>query len=108
MEQSKEVSPYFFFIDELTISPVTPLNLGAKFKSVFPLPLNWHRHYMRTELRKMGVSGQKVDLWMGHLGIGDTNMSKFSALSMSDLRQVANKINTHMVKALEVKAIEGL
>lgn len=100
--------PLFVFIDELKIIPVMPSNLEDKLKSVLPLPLNWHRHYMRTSLRHMGVSGQMVDLWMGHLGIGNTNMSTFSALAMSDLRQIANKINSHMKNVLGIVALKGL
>lgn len=100
--------PLFFFIDELKIIPVMPSNLEDKLKSVLPLPLNWHRHYMRTALRQMGVSGQMVDLWMGHLGIGNTNMSTFSALAMYDLRQIANKINNHMKNVLGIVALKGL
>lgn len=100
--------PLFIFIDELNIIPVTPSNLEGKLKPVLPIPLNWHRHYMRTTLRHLGVSGQMVDLWMGHLGIGNTNMSTFSALAMSDLRQIANKINNHMKNVLGIFALKGL
>jgi len=100
--------PLFFFIDEDKITPVIPTNLQYKLNSIFPLALNWHRHYMRTALRKSGISGQLVDLMMGHNGIGNTDMSKFSALSMSDLRNVASTINTHLIDDLKIKSVEGL
>ncbi|MBL4910373.1 MAG: hypothetical protein JKX78_10240 [Alteromonadaceae bacterium] len=100
--------PFFFFFKNTKIGSVTPTNLAHKLKQIFPLPINWHRHYMRTKLRKLGVAGQLVDLWMGHLGIGSTNMSKFSYLSLHDLRQVANKIEQHLKDDLKIAAVQGL
>ena len=100
-------SPLFFFIYNDKITPVIPKNLQEELLSIFPIALNWHRHYMRTILRKHNVSGQIVDLWMGHSGIGNTDMSKFSGLSMSDLRDVANIINTHLVDDLAIETLDG-
>jgi len=107
-ESIEGTQPLFFFINNQEISPVTPSNLKKNLKNILPLPINWHRHYMRTALRNKEVSGQLVDLWMGHLGIGSTNMSKFSALSMSDLHQVAKIINIHMKEDLKIVALKGL
>ncbi len=62
---------------------------------------NWHRHYIRSNLPNYGVSGQQIDMWMGHEGKGSTGFSSCSSMSMKDLEPVTKAINK-ILQELEV------
>jgi hypothetical protein len=98
--------PFFFFLNQIEVEPVIPSNLIVELENIFPLPLNWHRHFMRTWLRKNGFSGQLTNAWMGHLSAGSSGFSRFSGLSMFDLREISNSINSFLTSKLLIKTIQ--
>jgi hypothetical protein len=100
--------PLFFFIFDNEIVPVTPTTLAGYLDPVFPLKLNWHRHFMRTKLRELGFSGQIVDSWMGHIGNTGASFDRYSGLSMGDLRKVSEGIHNYMKEELNIKTINGM
>mgnify|MGYP003384844035 CR=1 FL=1 len=102
-----ETTLFFFIIDDELVH-VTPTTLKGYLDDVFPLPLNWHRHFMRTKLRELGFSGPFVDSWMGHIGHAGANFDRYSGLSMDDLRQISKGINGYMKEELNIESHNGM
>lgn len=98
--------PLFFFLNGVVVEPVIPSNLIVELDHICPLPLNWHRHFMRTWLRKNGFSGQLTNAWMGHLSAGSSGFSRYSGLSMNDMRKIADSINDLLTSKLLMKTIQ--
>jgi hypothetical protein len=96
--------PLFFFLNNTDFIPVTPSNLEAHSFEIWPIRLNWHRHFMRTWLRNQGVHGHIVDAWMGHVGVGGDSFARYSALGIADLSCIALKINAFFNDELKLQA----
>lgn len=96
--------PLFFFIYNNKMLPVEPGRLEFFMRELCPLPLNWHRHFMRTFLRRSGFSGQWVDAWMGH---GESSFERFSGLAMQDLQLISRKINEFLVDEVDFSVAQG-
>jgi len=99
--------PLLFFFDESRIEFVEPRLLQKKLKDVLSLPLNWHRHFMRTKLRQMGFSGERVDCWMGHAAFDGEAFSRFSASAVSDLKEIAEEIDGYLTTQLCISPMAG-
>ena len=84
--------PLFFWLDENTESVirVTGKSLAARNKGVWDLPLNWHRHYLRSILTNANIASDIIDAWMGHAAPGCEGFSPYSSLSMQHMKQVAD------------------
>lgn len=95
--------PLFFFIEDHKILPVEPGRLEFFMLKVCPLPLNWHRHFMRTFLRQGQFSGQWVDAWMGH---GDSSFSRYSGIAMADMDLISQYINDFLIHDIEFSVIQ--
>jgi hypothetical protein len=100
--------PLFFFLKNNCIERVTPSTLTKELEDIFPLPLNWHRHYMRSYLRGKGICGQWVDAWMGHATFGSEAFSRFSGLDLGLLKEIAEIIGANIENDLNISCIEGL
>lgn len=94
--------PLFFFLKKGKFYSVTPAAISKYSRDIFPIKLNWHRHFMRTALRRLGIEGNIVDAWMGHVSSEGDAFARYSGVSMADLRRVAKKINTLMSEELNV------
>ncbi len=85
--------PIFFFFDENRDGyqriAVQPRSLHKQLNGLFNLPLNWHRHVLRTFLAKQ-FSGEVVDSFMGHASLGKEGLTKFSGMSFKQLKAVAS------------------
>lgn len=98
---------FFFSFDKgNAILPITPSIVKNLISDVFALPLNWHRHYLRTLLSNQGITGETIDTWMGHAKPGQEGLAKHSGLSISSLKKVANCIQLEMEK-LKIKKLDG-
>lgn len=95
--------PLFFFLNDMNFTSVTPTNFDAYCSDILPLKLNWHRHFMRTRLRKSDIHGHIVDGWMGHISAGGDALGRYSGISMADLKDIAATINTLLVDELKIK-----
>lgn len=84
--------PYLFFLNEHTYEDVTPRLLDNKLKDIFPLPLNWNRHFIRSYLSHDNVNSHAIDAFMGHSNGTVEPFSKYSALGILDLKPVANSL----------------
>ena len=83
----------FFFITDDAIEEVTPSTMAAHFDSVLPLPLNWHRHYVRSLLFKKEIHPELIAAWMGHAQLNEPAFTRFSSYSIGDLNKISNLIN---------------
>lgn len=91
--------PLFFILDSKSglPEPVSPKTIN---KIVFPgsrVPANWYRHYIRTLLNRREQSSDVINTWMGHARPGQEGYSRYSGMSMSQLRSVADEINQKMI-----------
>jgi hypothetical protein len=86
----------FGFIENNEFKRIKPKLLTEKMEDIFPVPLNWNRHFIRTTLCEKNIHSDLIDLWMGHEGIGGYGLTEFSHLSSSNLKQIAKKINQIM------------
>lgn len=80
--------PLFFYLTEFADDweKVGESTLTREIHGFHPVPVNAHRHYLRTRLRELGVPGEAVDTFMGHGGIGHEPFGRFSSLAPAELR----------------------
>ena len=95
-----------FFWEENGPQIVTPGKLKTHLESVFPLPLNWPRHYWRTILRGK-VSDESMNTLMGHTELFGAPFAPGSMLSLNDLEPLRETMNREIV-ALGGLAVPGL
>jgi hypothetical protein len=89
----------FFFITDDVIEEVTPSTMAAHFDSVLPLPLNWHRHYVRSLLFKKKIHPELIAAWMGHAQLNEPAFTRFSSYSIGDLKIISDLINQKLMSA---------
>ena len=83
--------PFLVFLNtDLSMESVRPASLQPRLENVFPAPLNFGRHHIRTYLTRNGCSGEWIEAWMGHEAVGMEGFGPFSALSIADLRRIAD------------------
>lgn len=70
----------FYLSSNGDLERVTPKTIKARFAWAYRLHLNSNRHYLRGALRECGVSGNYVDTFMGHWGIGREPTARYSGL----------------------------
>ncbi|MBM7072017.1 hypothetical protein JQC92_08240 [Shewanella sp. 202IG2-18] len=95
-------SHLFFYIKENQILESTPKNIELMFRNILPLPLNWHRHLIRSYLSNAGVNTELLDAWMGHSKYGDRPYAKFSALNMIQLEEISLQLE-NFFKELKIR-----
>lgn len=99
--------PLFFFLTDGNINYVTPQNLNSYLETILPLPLNWHRHFLRSSFSNLSICGDWIDAWMGHADFGDEGFSRFSYLSLDNLSSMAQQLNQLLEHKLGIKALPG-
>ncbi len=104
-------APFLFLLKENSsgdygVQLITPKIVQAHVQSVFKLPLNWHRHFLRTFLANQQVNGEVIDSWMGHAKLGQEGYTRFSGLSIKDLQTVAQLIEDKL-QSLKISAVSG-
>lgn len=100
-------APILFFIGSgLEIEKVKPSSVKSKIKQFFDVPLNWHRHYLRTFLSNEGEVGEHIDEFMGHANLGQEGFSDFSGLSINALKRISKTINEKLL-SLSIQVVEG-
>lgn len=104
-------APFLFLLKENSsdgygVLLITPKIVQEHIQSVFKLPLNWHRHFLRTFLANQQVNGEVLDSWMGHAKPGQEGYTRFSGLSIKDLQTVAQFIEDKF-KSLKISAVSG-
>lgn len=104
-------APFLFLLKENSsgdygVQLITPKIVQAHVQSVFKLPLNWHRHFLRTFLANQQVNGEVIDSWMGHAKPGQEGYTRFSGLSIKDLQTAAQLIEDKL-QSLKISAVSG-
>jgi hypothetical protein len=61
-------------------------------RDVFPLPLNWPRHILRSALVARKAVSQVIDAAFGHGHLGEDGFGPGSGLSIDDLRTLSRQI----------------
>lgn len=98
--------PFLFFVDGRQPKPLRPLELTARLATVWPLPLNWHRHYLRTVF-STPLRSELLDAMMGHADFDQEPLSSVSGLSVRDLKIIGHEIEKAM-SDLSAAPLEGL
>ncbi|MDO6639731.1 hypothetical protein Q4557_07120 [Shewanella sp. 5_MG-2023] len=83
----------FFFITDNEIEEVTPKTMTDHFDRVLPLPLNWHRHYIRSLLVREEINPELIAAWMGHAELNEPAFTRFCSYSINDLSIISDYIN---------------
>jgi hypothetical protein len=83
----------FFYRRNNEIEEITPTTMKNHFEDIFPLPLNWNRHYVRSHLTEKNIDPEIIGAWMGHAEENQPAFTKFSSMSVRDLNVISNCIN---------------
>lgn len=106
-----DTGPLLFMINEQGsgngISVMRPTLQKEIFGSdeIWPLPLNWGRHVMRT--RFVGLRKELSNAFMGHANPGAEPFAHHSAMSMSDLEELRKRLD-ELCESMGVKVLKGL
>ena len=95
-----------FFLELDGPAIVTPGKLKRLLSDVFPLPLNWARHFWRTALRGQ-VSDELMNALMGHVELNGPTFGEGSTLSLHDLEPLRIAMNSELDR-LGAFALPGL
>lgn len=99
--------PYLFFISKNSrCKHLKPSLIKEKMKDRWPLPLNWHRHYMRTKLKNYGLSGDEVNAWMGHAKFGEEAQGPWSGFSILHMKNIQDTVG-NVLKQLNIQPLGG-
>lgn len=97
----------FFWLKDGQAVRLKPGNIFNEMKHVFPYPVNWHRHHMRTILGQRGNEPQLIDAWMGHSMFGNETYSSYSGESIGQMRVIAADIHNYLVNKLALAVIKA-
>ncbi|WP_244270846.1 site-specific integrase [Thioalkalivibrio sp. ALJ1] len=85
-----ESIPFLVFLSkDMSVEPVRPGTLSPRLSNLFPAPVNFGRHHIRTHLTETGCPGEWIDALLGHEPIGMEGYGPYSALSIHDMRGAA-------------------
>lgn len=99
--------PLFFFVTAggEGWERVSRASIGARIGDIYPIPINANRHFLRTHLREAGVSGEIVDAFMGHAGIGQEPFGRFSSITAAELRDGTRRVLMELLQQCGWRAI---
>ena len=95
-----------FFWEDAGPAIVTPGKLKQHLAEIYPMPLNWARHFWRTALRGR-VSDEAMNALMGHTELAGAPFCEGSGLSLHDLEPLRTAMNQEL-RALRAFALTGL
>ncbi|MGO2236324.1 MAG: hypothetical protein ACTH5B_19875 [Marinomonas sp.] len=101
--------PDYFYLDKyvnpIEIKPSISFALQAPFLN---LPMNSNRRFIRTYLMEKGVSGELINAFMGHWGVGQEPWGKFSTCSPFGLIEMVAPHIDELLTALNFTIERGL
>ena len=71
------------------------------------LPLNWHRHWLRSKLTERGQPHEYIDQFMGHENDQPPGLGRYSNLTYGGRQSLAACIDS-MLAELDITEIGGL
>ena len=96
----------FCFDRRRKVRTVVPKWILTQLRHTWPLPANWPRHFLSTELRGNGFARGVVRAFFGHSDLGPAPLSHFDGVSMFELRQVGAAIED-IVDSLNIGVVNG-
>jgi hypothetical protein len=91
--------PFLALASDGKLTPLTPGWVERQLAKLFaPLPANFHRAFLRTELIERGCSTESVDAFMGHANLGERPFGRYSSL---DYAQALAEIEMHIDTILD-------
>ena len=88
------------------VAPITVQSMCDHFDALLPLPANWHRHALRSELLARAVPTHLINAMLGHEEMGQEFGHPFTGASLQSLRTLAPLIQTWL-EALGLTALAG-
>lgn len=87
--------PFYFIDDQGVAIPPSPDSVAKALLDFFdyPLPANFHRAFLRTELLEMGCPIEVLDAFLGHFNHGE---SPFGMYSTFDYENYAKQISEYL------------
>lgn len=107
--------PLLFWLSEIEmekggmsyqIVPISPTSLDDAFDKLLPLPVNWHRHAVRSHLFYQKIPSVLIAAFMGHEDMGHEYTHTFSAASLQDLFEIPRVLD-HWFSSIGLEAIAG-
>lgn len=104
--QTQADLPLLVIGDGGKIQALRPAWIEEQLRSRFaPLPANFHRAFLRTELLERGCKPEAVDAFMGHASLGESPYSLHSTFDYGSFwAEIENALRS-LHKALEFEAI---
>ena len=79
--------------ENLLSSPLNSGNLHHHLSEVWPIPLNWNRHVLRSYFLENEVPQADIDLFMGHQNTPYHRLGQFGGLSLSCGKSITSVIS---------------
>nr|WP_321270573.1 hypothetical protein [uncultured Tolumonas sp.] len=85
---------------------ISPTLLVQYFDNLLPLPVNWHRHAVRSHLLSQKISTVLIAAFMGHEEMGHEYTNTFSASSLQSFFEIS-RILDDWFSAIGLESMEG-
>lgn len=102
MRISGESSLIHFIEGDFLSSPLNSGNLHHHLSEVWPIPLNWNRHVLRSYFLENEVPQADIDLFMGHQNTPYHRLGQFGGLSLSSGKSITSVISK-LFSELDIK-----
>jgi hypothetical protein len=89
--------------------PLTPSWIKARFEDLLgaPVPANFSRAFMRTELLERGVAAELIDAFLGHSNEGESPFTQLSTFDYEHYICTLSKAITGILNDLGLVPIES-
>jgi hypothetical protein len=78
--QADDWQPFVVLDEQRRFVPLTPTWVADQLAArSAPLPANFHRAFLRTQLLSRGVAGEVIDAFLGHFNQGEASFGRFSS-----------------------------
>lgn len=79
-KQANDWQPFVVLDERRRLAPLTPTWVADQLAARgAPLPANFHRAFLRTQLLARGVTGEVIDAFLGHFNEGESPFGRFSS-----------------------------
>ena len=79
-KQAADWQPFVVLDERRRLAPLTPTWVAGQLAARgAPLPANFHRAFLRTQLLARGVTGEVIDAFLGHFNDGESPFGRFSS-----------------------------
>lgn len=79
-------APYLFWLSKQKPKELSATILKPEMLVRWPIALNWQRHYLRNSLKARVVTGDQINVWLGHERFGEEAMGPWSGFSYADMQ----------------------